>query len=699
MAEEEKKKKSFLGGLIGFLLTIIAFYLIAIVGCGLIISKGDTSDIAALFDFNNMAHEYFLYIFGGLCLFRFLTWLIKLGDEPSSSSGASSKQTGKVKKFYDTHWLTESELRSNSSYNYTEYGNLKNMNKCGIPIRAEYKNGKLHVNMYGPIHALVIGTTGSGKTTQFVDPMIQILSETGKHPCFVVSDPKGEILENHGNKLKKLGYRILVFDLRDPFKSTCWNPMSRPYDLNYEACHLMDKVVTHVGEDPRRTNLILASKMYYNEWWELDGYAFGVKSDLENYIGGKKQKLKNDAFEDLRDIAATLCPIASQNDPIWERGARDMVLATMLAMLEDSENPELGMTKEKFNFFNLSKILNTKDADPYNPIKTIQEYFQGRDQLSLSVQFANQIISNNEKTASSYMGVVTDRMSIFGDTGICYSTSINEMNLNNFCDQPTALFIKIPDEKQTRYPIATMFISQLYKILVDIAQKKGGALPRDTFFVLDEFGNLPKIEGFDAMITVARSRKIWFVLILQSYAQLTIKYGQEVARTVEDNCNIHIYIASNDRETQKKFSERCGNISVETKNVSVSDSKDKDGKSSGKTSQTSIQVDSRPLIYPEELGNLKNDLIVNILKQPPLKAVFTPAYRIRNWDDPKYGKQSVAAIYDMIPMGEDQTLPKSLNEAAIFYDIKRRNNIILRKGGNNNPGGSRPSGGSNAFDW
>ena len=157
-------------------------------------------------------------------------------------------------------------------------------------------------------------------------------------------------------------------------------------------------------------------------------------------------------------------PPQNQNDPIWERGAKDMILGVLLAMLEDSENPKLGMTKEKYNFYNLSKILNMKDNDPYDPIKTLKEYFQGRDPLSLSTQLANQIISNNEKTASSYMGVVTDRMGLFTDTGICYATSINEMNLNDFCDQPTALFIKIPDEKQTRYPIATMFISQLYKI-------------------------------------------------------------------------------------------------------------------------------------------------------------------------------------------------------------------------------------------
>ena len=69
-------------------------------------------------------------------------------------------------------------------------------------------------------------------------------------------------------------------------------------------------------------------------------------------------------------------------------------------------------------------------------------------------------------------------------------------------------------------------------------------------------------------------------------------------------------------------------------------------------------------------------MIVNILRQPPLKAVFTPAYKIRNWDDPKYGKQSVAPIYDMRPAPESTALPRTLNEQAVFYDIKKRNDKL-----------------------
>ena len=213
-----------------------SIFLIALVGCGLIISKGDTSDVAALFDVNNMTSEYFLYIFGGLCIIRVLLWLTKLGDEKPSNSGAKSTQKGKLKKFYDTNWLTEEALRTNPAYNYNDYNNLKNVNKCGIPIRAEYKGGKLHINMFGPIHTLVIGTTGSGKTTQFVDPMIQILSETKAKPSLVISDPKGELYMQNVVKLKENGYDVQVVDLREPDKSSRWNPIERAFDY-YQRAH------------------------------------------------------------------------------------------------------------------------------------------------------------------------------------------------------------------------------------------------------------------------------------------------------------------------------------------------------------------------------------------------------------------------------------------------------------------------------
>ena len=440
--------------------------------------------------------------------------------------------------------------------------------------------------------------------------------------------------------------------------------------MNYRANHLSSEIKVHKGEDPRDLGLKCVNKIYYNEWYEFDGCAFADEQSLRLQMIGLKQKLKNDAFEDLKDIATALCPIQSNNDPIWERGAKDLVLGTMLAMLEDSENPDLGMTRERYNFYNLSKILNLKDNDAYNPIRSITEYFQGRDKLSLATQLANQVVTNAEKTAKSYMGIVTDRMGLFSDSGICYATSHNEMNLTNFADQPTALFIKIPDEKTTRHPIATLFISQLYKVLVDVANKRGGELPRNVYFILDEFANMPKIENLETIITVARSRRIFFTLILQSYSQLTIKYGQDVSSTIKDNCNIHVFIASNDQTTLEEFSKRCGNTSVETESISSNQGK----KDEQATTSTSISLDQRPLIYPAELATLgSGECIISILKEPPIRSIFTPSYK-------------ATQFYYMKKPNDSYKIPKPLDEESLYYDIRLRNQKILRGGQNGQPG-------------
>lgn len=660
--ENEKKEKTFAeklaGAMFKFFAIIIGVVVVAYIAASVVKHK------ALVFDLDVLTSGTFMTvaILGGLLALLYL--LSKMMKTPSdSSNGAKVKTKGGMKKYYDSHWVTEKELRSNPAFKFCYYDNLKNTSDIGVLIRAEVVGGRMLVNMYNSIHTLVIGTTGTGKTTQFVNPTIQVFSESKAKPCMVITDPKGELYSFHSNKLKKQGYRVLVFDLKEPFNSTCWNPMARPYELNERARNLEKEILVHRGDDPRKyPNLRLASNQYFQEWYEFNGIAFADMNTVKAQINGLRQQLKADAVEDLKDIAMTLCPVLSKSDPIWESGAKDFILAVMLAMLEDSENPALGMTKEKFNFYNVAKIANLKDNDPFNPMKSLTDYFAGRDPLSQATQLANQVITNADNTKKSYMGIVSDRLNLFSDLGVCYCTHTNEMDLKTFTDQPTALFIKIPDEKVTRHAIASMFISQLYKILVNSANQNGGQLKRTVYYILDEFANMPAIQNFETMITVARSRKIFFLLMLQSYAQLAIKYDEKVASTIQDNCNIHVYIGSNDPDTQKKFSDRCGTITVETESTTTSKGK-KDEQS---TSTTSVSIDSRPLIYPNELGSLKDELIVSILKQNPIKAKTTPSW-----------KPEAQRIYDMKPAPDEFIIPKSLDEKAIYYDIKERNKKIL----------------------
>jgi type IV secretion system protein VirD4 len=223
----------------------------------------------------------------------------------------------------------------------------------------------------------------------------------------------------------------------------------------------------------------------------------------------------------------------------------------MLAMLEDSTDPELGMTREKFNFYNMAKIATYKDNDQENPFGTVRNYCGYRSKFSKVGSLTSTAINNAPNTTRSYMGVLMSRISIFQDAGICYATSFSDMSFDDFNEKPTAFFIKVPDEKESRHCIATMCVSQLYKKLVEKASETEALkLKRNVYFMLDEFANLPKIDKMDSMVTVGRSRGIFFSLVVQSYSQLDNKYGKEASDTIRSNCNIQIFIGTEDQKTR-----------------------------------------------------------------------------------------------------------------------------------------------------
>ena len=87
----------------------------------------------------------------------------------------------------------------------------------------------------------------------------------------------------------------------------------------------------------------------------------------------------------------------------------------------------------------------------------------------------------------------------------------------------------------------------MYKELVEKAnlnlrrgETQTAILKRNTYFVLDEFANLPKFDNIEGMVTVARSRGIRFLFVLQSYSQLTAKYGRDVADILKGNCKVYV---------------------------------------------------------------------------------------------------------------------------------------------------------------
>ena len=559
----------------------------------------------------------------------------------------------------NSRFMTDKERDSNfKPYRFTKINESK---KDGIPVYAVFnkKKKELELNLASPMHGLVIGATGSGKTTTFINPMIQILGRSSAVSSMICTDPKGELFQLHSGMLSERGYKVMVLDLRDPYSSFRWNPLGDIYD-RYQLYLEAGKGIFQCESDVRESGLELANDIgaYGDVWYEYKGKAYAVRRELITVVKVEKQKIYDELYEDLNDLISVICPIESKDDPVWEKGARSIIMAVCLAMLEDSEYPELEMTREKFCFFNINKAISNSE----NEFQALKEYFMGRPKLSKSVGLSRQVLSAADTTLASYMSIAFDKLSMFNDEGLCSLTSATDIDPLQFASEPTALFLKIPDEKDTRHALAAVFVLCIYKALIKVASAREDlSLPRNVYFILDEFGNMPKIDKFDKMITVGRSRKISFNMVVQSYAQLDNVYGQTIANIIKSNCGLKMFIGSNDIETCEEFSKLCGNKTVSTQSVS-STVGDKNG-----GINVSSQVQTRPLIYPSDLQKLNNktstgNAIIVTFGNYPLKTKFTPSYK--------------CPLYQMKTMDLSDVRMNAFFGDEVYYDLEERNYII-----------------------
>ncbi len=596
-----------------------------------------------LFNLKTLIYSVFIYLII-VCLYLY-NWYKNYWNKHAKNIMQNNGETAIQAGLEQAHFQTEKELSKN--FKQINFDNLSQQFVEGIPIKAEMVKNKLNITLAKSAHTLVIGTTGSGKTTTFISPTIQILANTKNKPSLFISDPKGELYALHAERLQQLGYDTKIVDLRYPYNSVRWNPLEKPYMMYQKMLHL-DEYITEDKE---------------NNVYKFENQTYASQEDLLSAIQVKKQELYDEIYEDLHDIVSALCPVLNKSEPIWESGAKNFILAIALAMLEDSENPALGMTKEKYNFYNITKIATNTENDCENLIK----YFAKRSPISKAVSLSKQVLDASDKTRGSYLSTIFDKLSLFSDKSICALTSSNEIDFGEIALKPTALFMQIPDEKETRHTLASMMILQAYKALVAKANTYPDlTLPRSVYFLLDEFGNLPRVHKLEQMITVGRSRKIWLTLVVQSYAQLSKVYDDKTANIIKSNCNIQIFIGTTDLDTINSFSKQCGNYTIVQNNVSFNTSKSSDISSSA-------SVRERPLIYPSELAQLNNyssmgNAIISIFGYAPIKSKFTPAFKC--W------KYKLGSTIQVTKIG------KPFLEEQVMYDMNARNDLILNKNRN-----------------
>lgn len=492
---------------------------------------------------------------------------------------------------------------------------FENAEKSGIPLA--FINGKYYVDVT-TTHSLIIGTTRSGKTQTFVLPFINLLAScqviTSKQ-SMVINDPKGEILENTYDILKRNGYKIVVLNLRDTDRTSCWNPL-----------------------------------------------AFII----EEYVYAKEHHTDMSKVNDYIDTMANTLTYNPETDPIWPSSAKSLLKAIILYLLDTGyENNCLN----KVNMYSVYQLfVEYGSDDEVKIVNGAQVTVNKLDQLfkSLPVGSSAKAAYATSKFASgdmrsSIFATLADNISIFGsDEGIASLTARNDIRFDDLVDneQPTAIFMVVPDDRPTRHVIASLFINQCYTAMVEyLNRNRMQSLPRRVNFILDEFCNMVRIPGMDNKITVSAGRNILFHLFLQDLSQLDIKYKDE-SKVIRTSCGNLIYIYSMDPDTNEFISRTLGN---ETKEYIAYS-----GSLKEYISQQSYQAMGRALMTADELSVMDyGETVIKRQRMYPLKSTFEFFYKsghkITKIDDIVISEQRVALSKSLFDF---ELINARLNEAG-----------------------------------
>ena len=348
---------------------------------------------------------------------------------------------------------------------------------------------------------LVIGGSGSGKTRFFAKPSLLQC-----HSSYVVTDPKGTILNEVGRLLEMKKYRIKCLNLINFRKSMRYNPLAY-IRSEKDILKLVNALILNTkgeGDKSSEDFWVKAERLYYTA---LIGYIwYEAPEEEKNFI-------------------------------------------TLLDLINASEARE--------------------DDETYqSPVDLLFAQLEEKEPDHFAVKQYRKFKMAAGKTLKSILISCGARLAPFDIKELRDLMETDEMELDTLGDSKAALFVIISDTDSTFNFVAALMYSQLFNLLCDKADDfYGGRLPVHVRLILDEFANIGQIPNFDKLIATIRSREISASIILQSQSQLKAIY-KDSADTIVGNCDSTLFLGGKEKSTLKEISELLGKETIDLYNQS-----------------------------------------------------------------------------------------------------------------------------------
>ena len=356
-------------------------------------------------------------------------------------------------------------------------------------------------------NVLVVGGSGSGKTRFWLKPNLMQCTSKTYPTSFVVTDPKGSIVIECGNLLRRNGYRIKIMNTINFKKSHHYNPFA--------------------------------------------------------YIHSEKDILKL-----VTCLISNTKGEGKTGDDFWVKA--ETLLYTALSAYIHYEAPEEEQNFSTLLEFLNSMEVREDDEEFQNPVDLIFEELEKTKPNSFAGRQYRLYKLAAGKTAKSILISCGARLAPFDIAELRNMTAYDELELDTLGDRKTALFFIMSDTDDTFNFLISMAYTQLFNLLCEKADDVyGGRLPIHVRCLIDEAANIGQIPRLEKLMATIRSREISACLVLQAQSQLKALY-KDNADTIIGNMDSRIFLGGSEPTTLKELSQALGKETIDTFNTGES---------------------------------------------------------------------------------------------------------------------------------
>lgn len=344
---------------------------------------------------------------------------------------------------------------------------------------------------------IVEGDIALGKSTNVLFPIVDNAIE--KNESLFILDSKEEYINKYYDKLKANNYNIIILNLRDLDKSEGWNPLEYPYNL---------------------------------------------------YKNGDKDK----AQEYLEKIGKIMFYENSNQDPFWALTAADFFTGLTLALFEDGNKEEVNLNSVNNMFNGINKKFCGTDY--------VTEYFKSKDVASKPYILASSTFLAPNDTKGSIVSVARQKLMAFvSREKLSQLMNKTTFSFEDITNKPSAIILIARDENKSLNRLPSMFIEQLYAVLVDLKTNNKFNL------ILDNFDTIEKCNDLVDILGSCISRNIKTYIATRSLKELINIYGSYITVLCDllsiKNDSIQLVINNDEYKINKDFD----SVSIESSNI------------------------------------------------------------------------------------------------------------------------------------